>query len=105
MALPELVELRKEFQELIEAYFDSSLQGTTPYGAPVLFQKKREPCALIIGRSTQPSRTSIHFDCRLLRPNARYFSKLDLRLGYYQVRIAEGDEPKTTRVTSKVRCV
>lgn len=31
--------------------------------------------------------------------HAKYFSKLDLRFGYQQVKVANGNEPKTTFVT------
>ena len=39
-------------------------------------------------------------DCFVKLTKARLFSKLDLRHGYYQVRIAEGDQRKTAIVTS-----
>ncbi|KAH9310088.1 hypothetical protein KI387_037999, partial [Taxus chinensis] len=37
-------------------------------------------------------------DCFDRLAGARYFSKLELKQGYYQVRIAEGDEEKTACV-------
>ncbi|KAA0025807.1 reverse transcriptase [Cucumis melo var. makuwa] len=78
-----------------------------PYGAPVLFQKKKDgSLRLCIDyrilnkltvRNKYPFPIITYLFDRL--HGAKYFSKLDLRSGYYQVRIAEGDESKTTCVT------
>ena len=105
MAIPELQELRKQLSELIESGFIRPSKA--PYGAPVLFQKKRDGSLrmCIDYRALNKITIKNRYPLPLIADSfdqlsqARYFSKLDLRSGYYQVRIKEGDETKTTCVT------
>lgn len=105
MAPPELAELRKQLKELLEAGFIRPSKA--PYGAPVLFQKKHDGSLRLcidyraLNKVTIKNKYPIPLIADLFDQlgGARYFSKLDLRSGYYQVRIAEGDEPKTACVT------
>ncbi|GJY73397.1 transposon ty3-I gag-pol polyprotein [Tanacetum coccineum] len=80
MPPPELEELRKQLKELMDA------GGFRPSKSPYVTIKNKYPIPLIADLFDQLGK-------------ARYFTKLDLRSGYYQVRIAEGDEAKTTCVT------
>ena len=105
MAPLELAELRKQLDELLEAGY---LQPSkAPYGAPVLFQKKQDGSLRMCVDYRALNKVTIKnkypvpnvadlFD-RLSK--ASYFTKLDLRAGYWQVRIAEGDEAKTACIT------
>ena len=105
MAPPELAELRKQLDELLNAGFVRPAKA--PYGAPVLFQKKNDGSMRLcidyhaLNKITVRNRYPLPIINDLFDRlhGAKYFSKLDLRSGYYQVRIAEGDEPKTTCVT------
>ncbi|RVW79075.1 Transposon Tf2-12 polyprotein [Vitis vinifera] len=105
MALPELEELRRQLKELLDARFIQPSKA--PYGAPVLFQKKHDGSLrmCIDYRALNKVMVKNKYPIPLIADlfdqlgKARYFTKLDLRSGYYQVRIAEGDEPKTTCVT------
>ncbi|KAG8474454.1 hypothetical protein CXB51_034098 [Gossypium anomalum] len=93
MAPPELEELRKP--------------SKAPFGAPVLFQKKHDGSLRMcidyraLNKITLKNRYPITLIAYLFDQlgNARWFTKLDLRSGYHQVRVAEGDEPKTACVT------
>ena len=105
MAPPELEELRRQLKELLDAGFIQPSKA--PYGAPVLFQKKHDGSLRMcidyraLNKVTIKNKYPIPFIADLFDQlgSAKYFTKLDLRSGYYQVRIFEGDEPKTTCVT------
>ncbi|TYK01597.1 reverse transcriptase [Cucumis melo var. makuwa] len=105
MAPPELAELRKQLDELLNAGFIRPAKA--PYGAPVLFQRKKDGSLRLcidyraLNKLTVRNKYPLPIITDLFDRlhGAKYFSKLDLRSGYYQVRIAEGDEPKTTCVT------
>ncbi|RVW28400.1 RNA-directed DNA polymerase-like [Vitis vinifera] len=105
MASPKLEELRRQLKELLNAGFIQPSKA--PYGTPILFQKKHDGSlrmcvdywALnkVMVKNKYPILVIADLFNQLGR--TRYFTKLDLRSTYYQVRIAEGDELKTTCVT------
>ncbi|XP_050387928.1 uncharacterized protein LOC126804551 [Argentina anserina] len=105
MAPLELAELRRQLKELLDAGFIRPSKA--PFGAPVLFQKKKDGSLRMcidyraLNKVTVKNKYPIPLIADLFDQlgHARYFSKLDLRSGYYQVRIAEGDEPKTACTT------
>ncbi|KAI3451450.1 hypothetical protein Pfo_008115 [Paulownia fortunei] len=105
MSHPELVELRKQLKEMLECGIIKPAKS--PYGAPVLFQKKADGSLRMccdyraLNKITVKNKYPIPLvaDCFDRLSQAKYFTKIDLRSGYWQVRIKEGDEAKTTVVT------
>jgi len=105
MSLMELVELRKQLKELIDTRFIHSSKA--PYGAPILFQKKADESLRMcvdyqtLNKVTIKNKYLVPFIQDLMDKSCRasIFTKLDLRLGYWQMRVAEGDEHKTSCVT------
>nr|CAD1817150.1 unnamed protein product [Ananas comosus var. bracteatus] len=99
MAPPELEELQRQLKDLLDAGFIRPSKA--PYGAPVLFQRKSDGSLRLcidykaLNKVTVKNKYPIPLVANLFE----FFTKLDLRSGYYQVRIAEGDEEKTTSVT------
>ncbi|MGH2639958.1 MAG: reverse transcriptase domain-containing protein, partial [Rhabdochlamydiaceae bacterium] len=97
----ELDELKKQLDELMEAGFIRP--SKSPYGAPVLFVKKKDGTMRMcvdyrdLNRITVRNRYPLpHLEELFDRlQGAKYFSKLDLRSGYHQVRIHPDDIQKT----------
>ena len=105
MTPAELLELRKQLKELL---VNGMIQPSrAPFGALVLFQKKHDGSLRMcvdyraLNKVTIQKKYPIPLAAELFNrlTKARYFTKLDLRSGYWQVRIVEDDEAKTTCVT------
>ncbi|GJR85442.1 cytochrome P450 78A7-like protein [Tanacetum coccineum] len=105
MPPPELEELRNQLKELMDVGYIRP--SKSPYGASVLFQRKKDGSLRMcidyraLKKVTIKNKYPIPLIADLFDQlgKARYFTKLDLRSGYYQVRIAKGDEAKTTCIT------
>ncbi|KAH0709323.1 hypothetical protein KY284_010750 [Solanum tuberosum] len=101
MALAELKELKEQLKDLLDKSFIRL--SISPSGALVLFVRKKDGSLrmwigyrqlnkVIIKNKHPLSRIKDLFD---QLQGATYFSKIDLRLGYHQLRVRGDDIPKT----------
>ncbi|XP_052197391.1 uncharacterized protein LOC127804559 [Diospyros lotus] len=101
MALNELKELRVQLEELIEKGF--VLPSASPWGAPVLFVRKKDGSMRLCIDYRQLNQVTLKNKYPLPRVDdlldqlrgASVFSKINLKSGYHQVRVREGDIQKT----------
>jgi hypothetical protein len=102
MSLPELTKLKIQLQELLDKEYIRP--SVSPWGAPVLFVKKKDGTLRLCIDYRQLNKMTIKNKYPLPRINdlfdqvggAKIFSKLDLQSGYHQVRIKDEDIKKTT---------
>nr|GEZ58449.1 putative reverse transcriptase domain-containing protein [Tanacetum cinerariifolium] len=85
MAPIELKELKDQLQELLERGFIRP--SVSPWGAPVLFVKKKDGSIRLCIDYRELNKITIQ--------GAMHFSKIDLRSGYHQLRVKEQDISKT----------
>jgi hypothetical protein len=102
MSQSELDELKIQLDELLSKGF--IVPSVSPYGAPVLFVKKKDGTKRLcidyrsLNKLTIRNKYPIPYIDQLFDSlvHAKYFSKLDLMSGYYQIRIEEADRFKTS---------
>ena len=101
MAPMELKELKSQLQELLDKGFIRT--SVSPWGAPVLFVKKKDGTLRMCIDYRQINKVTVKNKYPLPRIEDLFdqlkgtgvFLKIDLRSGYYQLRVKEGDVPKT----------
>ena len=102
MTPTKLKDLKAQLQELVDGGFIRP--SISPWGAPVLFVKKKDGTWRLCIDYRQLNKVTIRNKYPLPRiddlfdqlQGAKVFSKIDLRSGYHQLRIRESDISKTT---------
>lgn len=101
MSPAELDEVKRQLDELLSKGFIRP--SVSPYGAPILFVKKKDGSMRMCIDYRALNKTTIKNSYSLPRIDdlldqlhgATVFSKIDLRSGYHQIRVFEPDIPKT----------
>jgi len=101
MAPVEMKELKEQLQELLDKGFIRP--SASPWGAPVLFVKKKDKSMRLCIDYRELNKITIKNWYPLPRiddlfdqlQGASVFSKIDLRSGYHQLKIKQCDIPKT----------
>eukprot|EP00253_Pinus_taeda_P011610 PITA_11610 len=101
MSIPELTELKMQLQELLDNNYIRP--SVSPWGAPVLFVRKKDGTLKMCIDYRQLNKLTIKNKYPLPRideifdqvKGAKVFSKIDLRSGYHQIRIKDEDIAKT----------
>jgi hypothetical protein len=101
MTTPEVCELEIQLKELLD--LGIIRPSVSPWGALVIFVKKKDGSLRLCIDYRDLNHATMKNRYPMLRiddifdhmEGATVFSKIDLRLGYHQLRIKEGDIPKT----------
>ncbi|GBG77761.1 hypothetical protein CBR_g24209 [Chara braunii] len=102
LSIPEATELKRQLKELLRLGFIKP--SNSPWGAPVIFARKADGILRLYIDYRGLNRYMVKNNYPLPRSDElfdrlasnRFFTRIDLRSSYHQIRVAAADQPKTT---------
>ncbi|GBG82920.1 hypothetical protein CBR_g36447 [Chara braunii] len=102
LSIPEAMELKHQLEKLLRLGFIKP--SNSPWGSPVLFARKVDGTLRVCVDYRGLNRYTVKNSYPMPRADElfdrladnRFFTKIDLRSGYHQIRVAAEDQPKPT---------